>query len=589
MENSLNFNVSSSVPEVEVGGDSRSDVDRTTKKVHFKDGIVEENNDMLTESSPVPSISWKDKLLGVNTDALNKNGLIHHEDCTDEELDFLEGDVHSLWSPSKPFHLMDIENGYFLAKFQSTTDYAKVLSQGPWLIYRQYLNVQPWIKEFTPFQPYPTLVMAWIRFPCLPSFLYKKKILEEIEATVGKVVRLDLNTDSKTRGRFARMAVYVNLEKPLIAQVIVNGTPQKVVYEGLPIICFTCGRYEHSKECCGFSNPSAILGVVILIKPILREEGIQGPRFDALANMEKVNLENGIHKKKDEQSVDFNNTLKAGKFLEQLRAKIRATQVQRITLRREQWSRASTATSLINVAASPSKSMMDMDSSCSVNTQPTGVLDSLCTETSTQVIEVGESAKTLGCTSQFNETGVSPKPLTAPVSNILADAGSSKLVSNCSNLNSLNFYCFNPVFVRQETSKDEAPLKLTKNESSKLDLVDIQIDELQGGLNSSRHTAVSFKEKGKIEEDHSKRTFASDPGGNKFQTLEKLVGNKNGDFRATKKINKTTHGKWVNLKSKNSPKLPLRDSMFRIAQSVSIVRIIDSETLGLVSGKGSQA
>lgn len=94
MENSLNFNVSSSVPEVEVGGDSRSDVDRTTKKVHFKDGIVEENNDMLTESSPVPSISWKDKLLGVNTDALNKNGLIHHEDCTDEELDFLEGDVH---------------------------------------------------------------------------------------------------------------------------------------------------------------------------------------------------------------------------------------------------------------------------------------------------------------------------------------------------------------------------------------------------------------------------------------------------------------------------------------------------------------
>ncbi|KAK5846485.1 hypothetical protein PVK06_002775 [Gossypium arboreum] len=194
---------------------------------------------------------------------------------------------------------------------------------------------------------------------------------------------------------------------------------------------------------------------------------------------------------------------------------------------------------------------MDMDSSCSVNTQPTGVLDSLCTETSTQVIEVGESAKTLGCASQFNETGVSPKPLTAPVSNILADAGSSKLVSNCSNLNSLNFSCFNPVFVR--------------------------------------HTVVSFKEKGKIEEDHSKRTFASDPGGNKFQTLGKLVGNKNGGFRATKKINKTTHGKGVNLKTKNSPKLSLRDSMFRIAQSVSTVRIIDSETLGLVSSKGSQA
>ncbi|KAH1039446.1 hypothetical protein J1N35_041189, partial [Gossypium stocksii] len=37
----------------------------------------------------------------------------------------LHSRISSLWNPSMPFYLMDIENGYCLAKFQSTDDYAK--------------------------------------------------------------------------------------------------------------------------------------------------------------------------------------------------------------------------------------------------------------------------------------------------------------------------------------------------------------------------------------------------------------------------------------------------------------------------------
>lgn len=36
--------------------------------------------------------------------------------------------VYSLWKPSKPIHLMDIGNGYFLVKFQNTKDFEIVLS-----------------------------------------------------------------------------------------------------------------------------------------------------------------------------------------------------------------------------------------------------------------------------------------------------------------------------------------------------------------------------------------------------------------------------------------------------------------------------
>ncbi|MBA0792899.1 hypothetical protein Gohar_017356 [Gossypium harknessii] len=66
----------------------------------------------------------------------------------DEGFQFLEGDVtranygyialhnkiYILWRPSLSFQLMDIENGYLLAKFQSTEDSEKVFSQGPWTL-----------------------------------------------------------------------------------------------------------------------------------------------------------------------------------------------------------------------------------------------------------------------------------------------------------------------------------------------------------------------------------------------------------------------------------------------------------------------
>ncbi|KAK5803818.1 hypothetical protein PVK06_031467 [Gossypium arboreum] len=67
---------------------------------------------------------------------------------------------------------------------------------------------------------------------------------------VGKVVKLDLNTYSRTIGRFARMAIYVNLDKPLVSQILINGRSQKVEYESLSTICFHCGRYGYVDNIC---------------------------------------------------------------------------------------------------------------------------------------------------------------------------------------------------------------------------------------------------------------------------------------------------------------------------------------------------
>ncbi|MBA0772008.1 hypothetical protein Gotri_007452, partial [Gossypium trilobum] len=110
----------------------------------------------------------------------------------------------------------------------------------------------PWIVDFNPSKAFPSVVLTWIRFPGLPGFLYKRKVLEQIGSLVGKVARLDLKPDNRTSGRFTRMVVFVDLDKPLISQVLVNGKFQIIEFEALPAVCFAYGRYGHVKGSCHF-------------------------------------------------------------------------------------------------------------------------------------------------------------------------------------------------------------------------------------------------------------------------------------------------------------------------------------------------
>ncbi|KAH1047239.1 hypothetical protein J1N35_038023 [Gossypium stocksii] len=60
----------------------------------------------------------------------------------------------------------------------------------------------------------------------------------------------DLLTDNRSRGHFARLAVFLNLKDPLISQVLVDGTVQRVEYEALPTVYFGSDRNGHVKDLC---------------------------------------------------------------------------------------------------------------------------------------------------------------------------------------------------------------------------------------------------------------------------------------------------------------------------------------------------
>lgn len=51
-------------------------------------------------------------------------------------------------------------------------------------------------------------------------------------------------------GKFARLAVIVDLTKPLTSKNMVDGEMIYVEYEGLPTICYHRGRYGHLLDSC---------------------------------------------------------------------------------------------------------------------------------------------------------------------------------------------------------------------------------------------------------------------------------------------------------------------------------------------------
>ncbi|MBA0721574.1 hypothetical protein Golax_009098 [Gossypium laxum] len=99
------------------------------------------------------------------------------------------------------------------------------------------------------------------------------------------------------------MAVFINLDRSLVSQVLVNGEIQWVIYEALLTICFSCGKYRHVKEMCLSLavNPVSESKKVVTIGNSdsrgLKDKGTEketlGSRFAALTGMGEMIVDEG--------------------------------------------------------------------------------------------------------------------------------------------------------------------------------------------------------------------------------------------------------------------------------------------------------
>ncbi|CAN1798133.1 hypothetical protein LINPERHAP1_LOCUS21567 [Linum perenne] len=164
--------------------------------------------------------------------------------------------LHAIWKPVGNLHIVDLDNKCFLIKFSNDQDYFKALTGGPWMILEHYLVVQQWDKSFRVTNELPKKMVVWVRFPHLPIHFYHAQVLTSLGNLIGKTVKIDFSTQRAERGKFARIAIEIDLSVPLPPMVLLDGAPQLVEYENIPTLCFGCGRIGHDSQACPLSKPA---------------------------------------------------------------------------------------------------------------------------------------------------------------------------------------------------------------------------------------------------------------------------------------------------------------------------------------------
>ena len=138
---------------------------------------------------------------------------------------------------------------FFLVRFLVKEDYNLVLEKGPLFIGEHFLSIRSWVPNFRPSASNVSSIVVWVRLNELPIY-YQVEALKEIGSTIRTILWIDTHTALESRGRYARICVQINVEKPLITTLLIGNFEQPIIYEGIHKLCFSCGRIEHRKEAC---------------------------------------------------------------------------------------------------------------------------------------------------------------------------------------------------------------------------------------------------------------------------------------------------------------------------------------------------
>uniref|UniRef100_A0A7N2KN43 CCHC-type domain-containing protein n=1 Tax=Quercus lobata TaxID=97700 RepID=A0A7N2KN43_QUELO len=188
--------------------------------------------------------SFKEKLigeiLGAFTQAFNFGELMEDDVESDDEVE-------------------DLRQGLVAVKFsksfkqQIRKPWAKALIvKGPWFIGEHFLSIRPWELDFRPETASISSIAIWIRLNNLPIEYYNVEALHHIGKLIGNVLRVDTHTAFETRGRFARLCVQIDVNKPLVTAILIGKFEQPICYEGIQKLCFGCGRMGHKQEICSY-------------------------------------------------------------------------------------------------------------------------------------------------------------------------------------------------------------------------------------------------------------------------------------------------------------------------------------------------
>ncbi|PNY06441.1 hypothetical protein L195_g002907 [Trifolium pratense] len=158
--------------------------------------------------------------------------------------------LRAVWKLTSDIDMLDIGHGFFMVKFDLEADREKVINGGPWMIFDHYVAIRPWTTDFIASQVKINKTLVWIRFPNLGMEYYDESLLLALATAVGRPIKVDIRTLDASRGKFARVCIEIDLDKPVVGKVWFRDFWYHVEYEGLHLLCKRCGVYGHVARNC---------------------------------------------------------------------------------------------------------------------------------------------------------------------------------------------------------------------------------------------------------------------------------------------------------------------------------------------------
>jgi hypothetical protein len=158
--------------------------------------------------------------------------------------------LKTLWKLTGDMDVLDVGHGFFMIKFDLEADREKVISGGPWMIFDHYVAIRPWTSDFISSQVKINKTLVWIRFPSLGMEYYDESLLLALASAVGSPVKVDMHALDASRGKFARVCIEINLDEPVVGKVWFRDFWYHIEYEGLHLLCKSCGLYGHVARNC---------------------------------------------------------------------------------------------------------------------------------------------------------------------------------------------------------------------------------------------------------------------------------------------------------------------------------------------------
>jgi len=128
--------------------------------------------------------------------------------------------------------------------------------------------LRKWEPYFDPFSATIERSDQWIKITRLPLELWEEDFLKQLLHDVGHYLKVDDITLNRSKGKFARVCLNIDITKPLRGSLFIPIPNQSrplevpISYEGLHEVCALCGSDAHDLEACP-DTPKGPLEVIV--------------------------------------------------------------------------------------------------------------------------------------------------------------------------------------------------------------------------------------------------------------------------------------------------------------------------------------